>query len=97
MLCGTPLSPPTVVTTTGMRVHRACADRVATQAWRQRWLAALIHGLLILGTGVGLTLRGVDAPLLLAVVVAWLALHSRLHTRVWHYLARDLGRWLRGR
>ncbi|NTU85673.1 MAG: hypothetical protein HGA45_41120 [Chloroflexales bacterium] len=96
-LCGAPLRPPTVATRTGGRVHLGCAERAARIAWRQRRLAALVHALIIVSVVGLLTLRGADLALLAIVSLAWLTLHSRLHRRVWHYVGRDLRRWLLGR
>lgn len=96
-LCGVSLCPPTVATAIGTRVHLACAERAALQAWRCRRLAALAHGLIIVSVVAGLAWFGVGLPLLLALLLAWLALHGGLHRRFWHYLIRDLRRWLLGR
>lgn len=97
-LCGAPLQPPIVATTTGPPVHRNCADRAAMQAWRRRRLWATVHGVVIVGVGIGVLVHELPAPLPFAVTfLAWLLLHQRLHWRTWHYLGRALRRWLLGR
>ncbi len=94
-LCGAALSQPTVRIPGDTQVHLRCAEREAAQAWRWRRLTALAHGLTMISVVGGLALCGSDAPLLFPVFVAWLALHSLLHRRYWHYVVRDLRRWLR--
>lgn len=95
-LCGQALSAPTVTTFAGERVHVACAERAARQAWRERQLLAGAHALIIVSSGAALLWLGVATLLLIAVLLAWGALHSRLHARFWHYAGRDVRRWLRG-
>lgn len=91
------LTPPAVATTGGGWVHRGCAEQAAALAWRYRRLLALAHALTIVGALVGLAWCGLDTRLLLALFLAWLGLHLRLHARFWHYIRRDLRRWLLGR
>lgn len=94
-LCGAALTGPTVATSSGDRVHIACADRAARRAWRVRRAAATLHGLCIVGVVTWLAGRGVEAMPLFSLLIAWLAAHWRLHWRFWHYLGRDLRRRLR--
>lgn len=96
-LCGKQLTPPTVATPGGQHVHLACAEREAAIAWRRRSLAALAHGLMLVVVVAGLALGGAAGWPLLALSLAWLTLHARLHQRFWHYVLRDVQRWLRGR
>ena len=69
----------------------------AALAWRQRRLLALAHALTIVGALVGLAWSDLDARLMLALFLAWQGLHFLLHARFWHYILRDLRRWLLGR
>lgn len=86
-------SEASIATSDGATVHVACADREAAVAWTRRRRWALVHGLLIV---VGITaLPWIGIKLWLLVLIgAGTITHPLIHRRVWHYLVRDIRRWL---
>src|SRR5581483_12266397 len=96
-ICGQPIRThqPFVSTADGNVVHLVCADQEAATAWatRRRW--ALTHALVV-AIAVGmLPLLGYSLWLLVLIGTGLIA-HPLVHRRVWHYLLRDIRRWLRG-
>jgi hypothetical protein len=94
-ICGQDLQPAeaSVATTDGAVVHVACADREAAVAWARRRRGALVHGLLVI-VGIAALLWIGMTLWLLALIGAGMIAHPLIHRRVWHFLVRDIRRWL---
>lgn len=96
-LCGRELVEPSVRLAAGGRAHLGCAEQQAAAAWRWRRGLALTHLALIGTTLLVLAAVAGPSPALLVIGAAWATLHMRTHRRFWHYVTRDLRRWLRRR
>lgn len=89
-ICSGQLAVPT---SDGAAVHLACTEREAAATWaaRRRWAwlhllgVALVAGLLVL---LG------HSSWALALIGIGLLTHVLIHRRFWHYLRRDICRWL---
>jgi hypothetical protein len=96
-ICGQPIGSdqPFVPTADGGMVHVVCADQEAANAWATHRRRALTHALVVAIAGGVLPLLGY--PLWLVVLIGTgLIAHPLIHRRIWHYLLRDIRRWLRG-
>src|SRR3954470_2304035 len=97
-ICGADVRPSetSVPTSDGLIVHVVCADREATAAWLRRRQWAVVHTLVVAGAVGALLWVGPHGWLLALIAVGAIA-HPLLHPRLWHYLIRNVDRWLRHR